>query len=98
MSMLALTYLATQYQLALHRARFLVALAVAAGAQPLIMAAVGARLTGLALGLLGMHLCLAAAMLWLALRRPSERYVGEADGDAIAAGVEEPAPAAPTVA
>src|SRR4051794_30915096 len=41
MSMLALTYLSTQYLLALHRSRFLVVLAVGGLAQPLILAAVG---------------------------------------------------------
>ena len=69
MSMLALTYLATQYQLALHHSRFLVLLATAGVAQPLIMITVGAKLTALALGLLGLQVLLAAAMLTLDLRR-----------------------------
>lgn len=89
MSLLAFTYLATQYQLALHRSRFLIVLAAGALAQPLIMAAIGAKLTALALGLLGMHAALAAAMLVLALRRRS--YAGE---EMPTAGEEEPAPAA----
>jgi O-antigen/teichoic acid export membrane protein len=91
-SMLALTYLATQFQLALHRSRFLAALAVAAVAQPLIMVAIGAKLTALALGLLGMHLALAATMLVLAMRR-----YAVADEPTAAAGAEESAPT-PTVA
>src|SRR3954447_7868742 len=82
MSMLALTYLATQYHLALHRSRFLVVLALGGLAQPLIMVAVGgARLTTLALGLLGLHLTVAAVMLTLALRHRLEPgdYLDEAD-------------------
>jgi O-antigen/teichoic acid export membrane protein len=96
MSMLALTYLATQYHLALHRSRFLAALALAAVAQPLIMVSVGASLTTLAISLLAMHVVLAAVMLTLALRRRSERVYDE-DGEPTAAGVEESAPPAPTV-
>jgi O-antigen/teichoic acid export membrane protein len=97
MSMLALTYLATQYQLALHRSRFLVVLGLAGAAQPLIMVAVGAKLTALALSLLGLHAVTAAAMLTLALRRPAGSYAAEV-GEPTAAGAEEPAPTAPTVA
>jgi hypothetical protein len=96
MSMLALTYLATQYQLALHRSRFLVVLALGGAAQPVIMVAVGANLTGLAVGLLGLHLALAAAMLALALSRPPGAYAG-ADERA-GADSEDAVPAAPTVA
>jgi O-antigen/teichoic acid export membrane protein len=103
MSMLALTYLATQYQLALHRSRFLVVLALGGLAQPLIMATVGgSRLTTLALGLLGLHLVVAAVMLTLALRHGLEPgdYVDEAaDATAAAAAAAgEPVPPAPTVA
>jgi O-antigen/teichoic acid export membrane protein len=98
MSMLALTYLATQYQLALHRSRFLVVLAVAGAAQPVIMVTVGADLTGLALSLLGLHICAAAAMLTLALRRRSIPGDYVDDPDDTAAGVSDPAPPTPTVA
>jgi O-antigen/teichoic acid export membrane protein len=103
MSMLALTYLATQYQLALHRSRFLVVLALGGLAQPLIMVAVGgSRLTALALGLLGLHVVVAAVMLTLALRHRSEPgdYVDEADDATVAAATAagEPVPPAPTVA
>jgi O-antigen/teichoic acid export membrane protein len=96
MSMLALTYLATQYQLALHHSRFLVLLATAGLAQPLIMITVGDKLTALALGLLGLQLALAIAMLALDLRRRPTDYV-EAD-EPTAAGVSEPLPPTPTVA
>jgi len=95
MSMLALTYLATQYQLALHRSRFLVVLALAGLAQPLILASVGDDLTGLALALLGMHVAVAGVMLVLALRRPpddAEATVAAADSSSS----EEPAAPAPT--
>jgi O-antigen/teichoic acid export membrane protein len=96
MSMLALTYLATQYQLALHHSRFLVLLVTAGIAQPVIMIAVGDKLTALALGLLALQLVLAAAMLTLDLRKRPTDYV-EAD-EATAAGVSEPIPPTPTAA
>jgi O-antigen/teichoic acid export membrane protein len=98
MSMLALTYLATQYQLALHQSRFLVVLALGGFAQPLIMVAVGAKLTALALSLLGLHVVVAATMITLALRtRAGAGYAGEPE-EATAAGTSEPAPPTPTVA
>jgi O-antigen/teichoic acid export membrane protein len=93
MSMLAFTYLCTQYQLALHRSRFLVVLALGGAAQPLILIAVGSKLTALALALLGLHLMVATAMLVLALRRPAAYD----DETVAAAASEEPAPT-PTVA
>jgi O-antigen/teichoic acid export membrane protein len=96
MSMLALTYLATQYQLALHRSRFLVILALGGLAQPVIMIVVGAQLTELALSLLGLHVVLAAAMLALDLRKPAQDY---ADADEVtASGVADTVPPTPTVA
>ncbi|GAC1325929.1 MAG: hypothetical protein NVSMB25_24890 [Thermoleophilaceae bacterium] len=66
---LACTYLATQYQLALHRSRFIAALALAAIAQPVVLVAIGTRLTALASGLLALQLALALASLVLALGR-----------------------------
>src|SRR3954463_14088197 len=95
MSMLALTYLATQYQLALHHSRFLILLATAGVAQPLIMIAVGAKLTALAAGLLGLQIVLAAARLTPDPRQEETAYV-EAD-DPTAAGVP-PEPVTPTAA
>jgi O-antigen/teichoic acid export membrane protein len=69
MSLLALTYLAVQYQLALHKAWFIVLLAVAAAAQPAVMIAIGGDdLTAIAFGLLAVNLVLAAAMLAAAFR------------------------------
>src|SRR5436305_116542 len=97
MSMLALTYLATQYQLALHHSRFLVLLATAGVAQPLIMVAVGAKLTALALALLGLQVALAAAMLTLDLRK-RETVQPDADEPTAAGVSSDPVPPAPTAA
>ena len=69
MSLLAFTYLATQFQLALHRAGFIAVLVVAAVVQPLLLLAVGDDLTSIALGLVAVQSVLAATMLVLALRR-----------------------------
>jgi O-antigen/teichoic acid export membrane protein len=68
MTLLAFSYLTTQYQLALHRTRFIVVLAIAAVAQPLILVAVGANLTALGAGLAALNLALAVPLGWLALR------------------------------
>jgi hypothetical protein len=59
------------------------------------MIAVGAKLTALAAGLLGLQLALAAAMLTLDLRKKETAYV-EAD-EPTAAGVP-PEPVTPTAA
>jgi hypothetical protein len=71
LSCLAGTYLAVQYHLALHRWRFIAVLAAAAIAQPIVVAAIGPDLAGIALGLLGLNALLAVAMLGLALRAAS---------------------------
>jgi O-antigen/teichoic acid export membrane protein len=71
MSLLALTYLATQFHLALHRARFIAVLVVAAVVQPLLLLAIGDDLTKISLGLLAVQAVLAAVMLTLALGRPA---------------------------
>lgn len=68
MSFLALTYLAVQYQLALHRAAFIVVIAVAAALHPAAMIAIGDDLRGIAFGLLAVNLALAAAAIALAFR------------------------------
>jgi O-antigen/teichoic acid export membrane protein len=69
MSLLALTYLAVQYQLALHKAGFIAVLALAAAAQPAAMIAIGGEeLTTIALGLLGLNALLAVALVMLAFR------------------------------
>jgi hypothetical protein len=67
--MLALTYLAVQYQLALHKAGFIVVLALAAVIQPATMIAIGGEeLTTVALGLLGINAALAVVVVTLAFR------------------------------
>src|SRR3954447_7571326 len=58
MVLLAFTYLATQFKLALHRVRFVTLLAVAAIAQPLMLLAIGSELTPLATGLAVLNLAL----------------------------------------
>jgi O-antigen/teichoic acid export membrane protein len=69
MSMLALTYLAVQYQLALHRAAFIFVILVAAASQPAVMIAIGGEeLTSIALGLLALNVALAVTMIVLAFR------------------------------
>jgi O-antigen/teichoic acid export membrane protein len=68
MSLLACTYLAVQYQLALHKAAFIGVLVLAAAAQPIVMIAIGAHLTGLAMGLLAIHALLVVGALALAFR------------------------------
>jgi hypothetical protein len=69
MTLLAGTFLVVQYHLALHRARFIAVLAVAAIVQPLVLLAIGPDLTGIALGMLGVQATLAATMLVLAFTR-----------------------------
>jgi O-antigen/teichoic acid export membrane protein len=68
MTLLACAYLSVQYLLALERANFLWALAAAAIAEPLVLQALGSRLTAVALGLLGVQLVLAAVVLSLGFR------------------------------
>jgi O-antigen/teichoic acid export membrane protein len=75
MAMLAFSYLATQFGLALHRSRFVVLLAAAALAQPVILLALGSDLTALAAGLAALNLVLALTLVTLVLRprAPSRR-------------------------
>jgi O-antigen/teichoic acid export membrane protein len=68
MTLLACAYLSVQYLLALERANFLWALAVAAVAEPLVLQAIGSRLTAVALGLLAVQLVLATIVLALGFR------------------------------
>jgi O-antigen/teichoic acid export membrane protein len=68
MTLLAASYLALQYLLALHRATFIWALGAAAAMDPLLLLAVGTRLTAIALALLGLQLVLASSLLAVALR------------------------------
>jgi O-antigen/teichoic acid export membrane protein len=68
LSLLACTYLAVQYQLALHKAWFLLVLGIAAAVQPAVMIGIGDDLTGIATGLLAVNAGLAAAVMALAFR------------------------------
>jgi O-antigen/teichoic acid export membrane protein len=68
MSLLACAYLSVQYLLALERANFLWALAVAAVAEPLLLQGVGAELTAVAAGLLLIQAVLATVVLSLGFR------------------------------
>jgi O-antigen/teichoic acid export membrane protein len=68
MSMLACAYLSVQYLLALERASFLWALAVAAVAEPLVLQEIGSHLTAVAVGLLAVQAVLAAIVLSLGFR------------------------------
>jgi O-antigen/teichoic acid export membrane protein len=84
MSLLALSYLATQFHLALHRTRFIVVLAVAAAVQPLMLLAIGSSLTPLAAGLAGLNAVLACVMLGLSLpRRPAVVPPSEVDEEPV---------------
>jgi O-antigen/teichoic acid export membrane protein len=81
MTLLAFTYMATQFKLALHRVRFVVVLACAAVAQPLLLLAIGSKLTPLAGGLAALQAVLAIVMLTLALaRRPEPVGAAEPEG------------------
>jgi O-antigen/teichoic acid export membrane protein len=68
MTLLACAYLSVQYLLALERANFLWALAVAAVAEPLLLQAIGSRLTAVAVGLLAVQAFLALVVLSLGFR------------------------------
>ena len=68
MTFLAVTYLAVQYLLALHRSAFIALMAVAAVLDPLLLLAAGTKLTSIALVLLGLQLVLAAAVTTVAMR------------------------------
>lgn len=93
MSMLALSYLAVQYQLALHKAGFLVVLLAAAATQPAVMIAIGGEeLTSIALGLLALNVALSVVMVLLAFRAVGHvREIPDESATApVAAGAAEP--------
>jgi O-antigen/teichoic acid export membrane protein len=76
MAFLACAYLSVQYQLALGRSAFIGILGVAAASEVLVLLAVGADLTGLAVALFCLQLACAGAMVSLSLRAPVEPAVG----------------------
>ena len=88
LSLLACTYLAVQYHLALHRWRFIGLLAVAAVVQPAVVIAIGPHLVSIAVGLTAVNATLAAVMVTLAFRvatHPEEvEWDPEDSGDAVA--------------
>jgi O-antigen/teichoic acid export membrane protein len=68
MALLACAYLSVQYLLALHRRRFVGILVIAAVAEVVLLLAVGANLTGIAVALAGLQLVCASCMLVQAAR------------------------------
>jgi glycosyltransferase involved in cell wall biosynthesis/O-antigen/teichoic acid export membrane protein len=73
MALLACAYLAVQYLLAIGQRRFIGVLGVAAAAEVVLLLAVGANLTGIALALFGLQLVCAAAVLSLSFRARGSR-------------------------
>lgn len=82
MAMLAGTYLSVQYLLALHRARFILVLAVGALLDPLLLLVAGRQLTSIALVLAGLQAVLAVVVAVLALRAGPPRPSAEAATEA----------------
>jgi O-antigen/teichoic acid export membrane protein len=72
MTLLAVTYLTVQYQLALGRKTFLFLLATGALIEPLLLWLVGGQFIQIALALVGLQLLLGSCLLGLSLR-PSRR-------------------------
>lgn len=70
MTLLAVTYLTLQYQLALGRKTFLFLLAIGALIEPVLLSLVGGQFTQIALALVGLQLVLASALLGLSLLSP----------------------------
>jgi len=69
MALLACVYLCVQFLLAMHRRRFIAVLAVAAVAEVLVLLAIGAHLTGIAIALFAIQGATAACVLTISLRR-----------------------------
>jgi O-antigen/teichoic acid export membrane protein len=78
MTLLACAYLSVQYLLALGRANFVWVLGAAVVVEVLLLIAVGADLTGVALALFGLQVACAATLLTLSLRHAAakERTAG----------------------
>lgn len=100
MTLLACSYLCVQYLLGLHRAAFIWTLAVAAAAEVVVLASIGADLNRVALALFAIQLVAAAVLLTLSFRagpgEPEDLVVPEA-GDGLVTprevAVEDPHPA-----
>jgi O-antigen/teichoic acid export membrane protein len=69
MALLACVYLCVQFLLAMHRRGFIAILAIAAAAEVLVLLAIGAHLTRIALALFGIQAVTAAGVLTISLRR-----------------------------
>jgi O-antigen/teichoic acid export membrane protein len=83
LSLLACTYLAVQYHLALHRWRFIGLLAVAAIVQPAVVVAIGPHLVSIAIGLTVVNATLAAIMVVLAFRIATHPEQVELEPDSV---------------
>jgi O-antigen/teichoic acid export membrane protein len=68
MSFLACAYLSVQFLLAMHRHRFVAVLAVAAASEVIVLLAIGAHLTRIAIALFAIQLACAACVLTVSLR------------------------------
>ena len=68
MALLACSYLSVQFLLAMHRHRFVAVLAVAAVAEVIVLLAIGAHLTRIAIALFAIQLVCAACVLVVSLR------------------------------
>jgi O-antigen/teichoic acid export membrane protein len=68
MTLLACSYLSAQFLLAMHRHRFVAVLAVAAAAEVVVLIALGAHLTRIAIALFAIQLVCAACVLTVSLR------------------------------
>ena len=103
MTLLACAYLSVQYLLGLHRAAFIWMLAVAAAAEVVLLASIGADVERVALALLGLQLVCAAVLLTLSFRagpgEPQHLVGAEADDRVISpseVSVEDSHPARAT--
>ncbi len=91
-ALLAATYLAVQFQLAMHRRRFLAVLAAAAVAEPLVLL-VADDLESFAATVLAIQAAAAVVLLALSLRRPGPAGPGFAPGAPPPPSDGDPSPA-----
>ncbi len=92
MSLLAVSYLAVQFQIALQRVRFLWLLALGAVAEPVLLALIGGHLVRIATGLLVLQLVVAAGLIAVSARRPAPAAAPQPESaEPLPAPVQEPA-------
>jgi O-antigen/teichoic acid export membrane protein len=77
MTLLAVTYLTVQFQLALRRRAFLLLLAAAAVIEPVLLSVVGPEFVQIALALVGVQLALVLGLLGVSLRSATAKPVIE---------------------